>query len=295
MINLELYRIFYAVAEAENISKASENLNISQPAVSKQIKNLEISLGGPLFIRTSKGVKLNEVGEKIFIKVKQALSLFNDVEKSFKDFENLNIGTIKVGISTTLVKKYLVRYIKKFHELYPNILIEISTDPTSEMIKLLKIGLIDFIVAKLPDFSDNELEFITLGEMDNIFIVNEKYKELLNKNLNIKDILTYPILLQKSPSSSRRTIDNYCKNNNISLNTVMNIASSNLLIDFVKAGYGIGLVTKNYVEDELKIKELFELNVTPKVGSTKFGIIKLRNNVLSFSAEKFIKTILEEK
>lgn len=294
MINLELYRIFYAVAEAGNITKASESLNISQPAVSKQIKNLEESLGGPLFIRTSKGVKLNEVGEKMFIKVKQALHLINDAEKSFEDFENLTIGTIKVGISTTLVKKYLVKYIKKFHELYPNILIEISTDPTSEMIKSLKIGLIDFIIAKLPEYSDNELEFTTLGKMDNIFIANEKYKKLLNKNLNIKDLIEYPILLQKSPSTSRKTIDNYCKNNNISLNSVMNIASSNLLIDFAKAGYGIGFVTKNYVEDELKKKELFELNLIPKIESTKFGIIKLKNNVLPFSALKFIQTILED-
>ncbi len=294
MINLELYRIFYAVAEAGNITKASESLNISQPAVSKQIKNLEESLGGPLFIRTSKGVKLNEVGEKMFIKVKQALSLINDAEKSFEDFENLTIGTIKVGISTTLVKKYLVKYIKKFHELYPNILIEISTDPTSEMIKSLKIGLIDFIIAKLPEYSDNELEFTILGKMDNIFIAGEKYNKLLNENLSIKDLVNYPILLQKSPSTSRRTIDNYCKNNNISLNTVMNIASSNLLIDFVKAGYGIGFVTKNYVEEELKNKELFEINLTPKIEPTKFGIIKLKNNVLSFSALKFIQTILKD-
>ena len=60
MINLELYRIFYVVAETKNITKASEILNISQPAVTKHIKNLEDQLGNPLFIRTKKGVILND-------------------------------------------------------------------------------------------------------------------------------------------------------------------------------------------------------------------------------------------
>ena len=97
MVNLELYRIFYVVAETGNITKASELLNISQPAVTKQIKNLESVLNTPLFLRTKKGVILNESGEKIFLKVKQALTLLEEVNDIIKDFSNLDTGTIKLG------------------------------------------------------------------------------------------------------------------------------------------------------------------------------------------------------
>jgi len=79
MINLDLYRIFYAVAETGNITKASEVLHISQPAITKQIKNLESELKTPLFIRTNKGVKLNQVGEKILLNVKQGLGLLDEI------------------------------------------------------------------------------------------------------------------------------------------------------------------------------------------------------------------------
>lgn len=79
MINLELYKIFYTVAQTKNITKASEILNISQPAVTKHTQNLEYALNNPLFIRTKKGVILTDFGEKIFIKVKQALILLEDV------------------------------------------------------------------------------------------------------------------------------------------------------------------------------------------------------------------------
>ena len=125
MINLELYRIFYVVAETKNITKASEILNISQPAVTKHIKNLEDQLGNPLFIRTKKGVRLNEYGEKIFLNVKQALNLLNESEKEISEYKKIDKGTIKIGISTTLTRRYLIKHIKNFHEKYPNIVINI--------------------------------------------------------------------------------------------------------------------------------------------------------------------------
>ena len=113
MTNLELYRIFYEVSINKNITKASSVLNISQPAVTKHIKNLEDSLGETLFIRTKRGVVLTEVGNKIFLKVKQALSIIDDVELSINENKNLHNTTIRVGISTTLAKIYLMDYIMK--------------------------------------------------------------------------------------------------------------------------------------------------------------------------------------
>jgi len=294
MINLELYRIFQIVAETGNITKASEKLCISQPAVTKQIKNLEDAIGGSLFIRTKKGVVLNEDGKKVFIKIKHALSLFNEAENDFKNLENLISGTIKIGISTTLVKKFLSKYIKIFHELHPNIIIEINTDPTSEMIKSLKIGIIDFIIAKIPNRVDSELETIDLGELENIFVANESYKNLINKNLSVNELKNYPLLLQKTPSNSREVIDDYFKENSTIKTADMSIASSNLLIDFVKSGFGIGFVTKLYVDEELKKGELFEINIFPKVKSNKLGIIKLKNNELSFASKALINAILED-
>ncbi len=293
MINLELYRVFYEVADMGNITKASLKLHISQPAVTKHIKNLEDELGGPLFIRTKKGVILNEAGQAMFILVKQALGLIKKAEKKCQALENLEAGTIRIGISTTLTKKYLLPYIKSFHKLYPNIIIEISTDPTSEMIKLMKKGIIDFIIAKIPTGLDNELDYIPLGEQEYVFVINDDYKELLNKKLSLLAIAHYPILLPKQPSNSRQTIDEYCLDNNIKINTIMNIASSNLLIDFAKIGYGIGFTTKQYIENELKNNELFILDIYPKLKKNKFGIIKLKNNILPFSCKNFIDTIIK--
>lgn len=294
MINLELYRVFYEVALASNITKASINLRISQPAVTKHIKNLEDVIGESLFIRNKKGVILTEAGMKLFIKVKQALLLISEAEKEVKDIKELESGTIKIGTSTTIAKKYLLKYIEVFHKKYPKIIIEISTDPTIELIKSLKIGMIDLVIAKLPLVKDSELEFSNIGKLNSVFIVNKDYIDLTKKKLNINDILSYPILLQKEPSNSRELIDKYCLYNNIAFNTAMNIASSNLLVDFVKIGYGIGIATKEYISDELSRKELFVLDIEPKLDSTFLTIISLKNNVLSSSSKKFIDFIKKD-
>ena len=295
MINLELYKIFFAVAETKNITKASELLKISQPAVTKHLKNLEEALGNPLFIRTKKGVVLNEYGEKIYLKVKQALTLLDESEKEISECKNMNKGVIKIGISTTLARKYLLKYIARFHELYPNIIIEIDTDPTKSLVFKLKNGIIDIIISKFPNNIDLDLEYIKLGETKYVFVTNNKYKELLKNQISIKDLVNYPIVLQKYPSNSRESIDKYLKENNVKLEPAVSVASSNLLIDFTSIGYGIGYVTKLYVEEELKNKKLYEININPKTENINYGIILLKNNVMTSHCKKFVEYLKENR
>lgn len=291
MVDLELYRIFYEVAKAGNITQASNILNISQPAVTKHIKNLESQLGSPLFYRNRKGVVLNESGKKLYIYIKQALELVNIGEQQVKDFKQLKRGTLKMGVSTTLTKKYLLKYIEEYHKKHPNIIIEISTDPTCQLKEKLRDGQIDFIIAKMPEEKEYDLDYIELGKLEDVFIVNKEYEELINKKVTLDKLSEYPILLQKEPSSSRELIEKFFKDNNIKMRSIMNIASSNLLIDFVKIGFGVGVVTKEYVKEEIKNKELFVVDIKPKLKVRNFGIIKLKDNILTYSAQEMIKLI----
>lgn len=291
MVNLELYRIFYEVAKASNITVASQKLSISQPAVTKHIKDLESGLGTILFIRNRKGVILTESGQKLFFYIKQAMDLISYAEKELDDIQNMYKGTLRIGIGTTLTKKYLLKYIKEYHQLYPNITIEISTDPTDELKEKLKLGQIDFIIAKMPAYKEDDYKYTVLGTLEDVFIGNEAYKELALKSVSLDALAPYPILLQKKPSSSREYFDTICKERNIELKSIMNIASSNLLIDFVKIGYGIGFVTKQYVQKELENQELFEIPLNPPIPAREFGIIELKNNFLPFSAEAMVKLI----
>ena len=289
MVNLELYRVFYEVAKSKNITKASRKLRISQPAVTKHIKNLEDSIGEILFIRTKKGVVLTESGEKLYIKVKQALRIIEDAEQDINEDKKLHNSTIKIGISTTLAKIYLMKYIEKFHNRYPNIIFDIYTDSTKDLIKKLKSGDIDFIISKFPNIQDNDLNYKILGSTKYIFVASKNYN--ISNKLNVDDLEKLPILLQRYPSNSRNSAEEYFKKNNVSIKPKMNIASSNLLISFVKMGYGIGYVTKMYVDNYLESKDLKIINVTPETPIIDYGIITLKNNMQANDCSEFIKSL----
>ena len=288
MIDLELYKIFFVVAEAKSITKASNILYISQPAITKQIKKLENQLNTTLFIRTTKGMVLNECGEKIYIKVKKALSLLDEAEQTIKEFKDINTGTIKIGTSKTLSKKYLIKYIEKFHKDYPNIIVDIYTNPTKELIKKLKNGNIDLIIGKFPYIKDKELEYNELGKSRYVFAANKKYYNFNKKVINAKELEQYPIILQEEPSNSRSSVERYFEANDLSITPKMNIASSSLLIDFIAIGFGIGYITELFIEDEIKNELIEKIEVHPQPEEISFGIIQLKNNTPSNCSKKFI-------
>lgn len=295
MINIELYRIFYTVAITQNITKASEMLNISQPAVTKHIKNLEDALGVILFIRTRKGVVLTPIGQKIFLEIKNALTIFDNVENEIKNYKDNNCGNIRIGISTTLVRLYLIDYINIFHKKYPNVKIEINTDTTKENIKLLENGLLDLIICKLPDSLDKDLNFMKIGETSYEFIANKELYDTIKQPIKLNKLVDYPILLQKEPSNSYNSAKAFFKQNNLNVESKFNIGSSSLLIDFTKIGYGIGYITKLYVKKELMDKSLFIIQTIPKTPKISYGIITLKNNVLTNICKRFIEYLLKDK
>lgn len=294
MINIELYRIFYEVAINQNITKASEKLNISQPAVTKHIKNLEDSLGVILFNRTRKGVVLTPIGQKIFLEIKNALTILDNVENEIRNYKDNNCGMIRIGIGTTLVR-LIMEYINSFYKKYSNVKIEINTNTTKDNIKLLQNGLLDFIICKLPDDLENYLNFTKIGETSYEFVANKKLYSNIKQPIRLADLAKYPILLQKEPSNSYFSAKKLFKENNLNVDSKLNIGSSSLLIDFTKIGYGVGYVTKLYAKKELKNKNLFIIETIPKTPKISYGIITLKNNVLSSSCHQFINYLLKNK
>ena len=113
MVNLELYRVFYTVAKCGSLTKAAEELYISQPAVSQAIKQLETQLGGKLFNRTHKGMELSETGGKqIYPIVEQALKLFSSAESKYAEFKDTATGIVRICASDTVSTHFLLPYIK---------------------------------------------------------------------------------------------------------------------------------------------------------------------------------------
>lgn len=284
-INLELYRIFYTVAKNKHMTKASEELHISQPAISQSIKKLEDELGGTLFLRSNKGMELTSEGKMFFEYVKGALELINNAENEFTSFKDLSKGEIKIGISTTLTKLILLEPLKKFHLDYPNINISITNDLTSNLVNDLKLGKLDFIVFNESNIKESNLELLKLKELKQGFMYNPTfYKDDIT---SFKDLNKYPLILQKTQSNSRKLLDYISLNNNVILKPKMEVVSQDLITEFVNIGLGIGFVIIDLANK--KFDNLKELHINKKIPNINIYLATNKSISLTFASKTFIK------
>ncbi len=284
-VDLELYRVFYTVAKHKHMTKASEELHISQPAISQSIKKLEDQLGGTLFLRSNKGMELTEEGKMFYEYVKGALELINNAENEFTSFKDLSKGEIKIGCSTTLTKLILVDTIKEFHKDYPNIIINITNDLTSNLVNDLKLGKLDFIIFNESNIKESNLNLEKIKELRQGFVYNPDYFKDTVSNFN--DLNNYPLILQKKESNSRKLLDKLALNENVLLNPKMEVVSQELVNEFTSIGLGIG-----YSIIDLSIRNhsnLKELELNKKIPSINIYLATNKNVSLTFASKTFIK------
>ncbi len=285
-INFELYKVFYEVANEKSISKGAEKLLISQPAVTQSIKTLESELGGQLFIRTPKGVILTEEGQVLYNYISEGMRYFINGSNKFTSLKELDSGNINIGATTIISEQYLMPYLKEFHNIYPNININIINDLTDNLIKKLRNGDIDILIVSINN-EDNikDLDIIPITNLHDIFVGNIKYKEK-----QITNILNEDLLLQKYPSVTRTNFNNYLKSQELSYIPKMEVVSHSLLTSLVENGFGIGLLTKEFISSKLN-NTLFEIKTDIKIPTRKLVYATKSNSVPSFTTTKFIELL----
>lgn len=290
-VDLELYRIFYVVAKNKHMTKASEELCISQPAISQSIKKLEGQLGGTLFIRSNKGMELTKEGEMFFDYIKGALDLIKSAENEFTSFKNLEKGRIRIGISTTLTKIILIDTIEDFHKLYPNIDILITNGLTDNLLLDLEKGKLDFVIYNEGLYDSKIFDISKLCSIKEGFLYNPKY---FKDNINtLDDLLKYPLIVQSSNSNSRKLLDNFMNKNNIILKPKMEVVSQDLVLEFINCGLGIGYTVINLAKRNYP--ELLGLKINDKLPNIDILLACNKNIVLPFASSMFLDILKNKK
>ena len=197
MVNLDLYRVFYTVAKCGSLTKAAEELYISQPAVSQSIKQLENQLGMSLFNRTHKGMELSAQGGKvIFAEVEQALALLNSAENRLALMQTSATGTIRIGASDTIFKYFLADKIVEFHERFPAVKIDLLAGFTPDTVDRLKSHGCDVAFVNLPIEVDPGLQLYgNCMRLNDTFIVGEKFADLAKGVCPLVELKKYPLIL----------------------------------------------------------------------------------------------------
>ena len=272
--------VFMSVAENLSFSKAANDLNISQPAVTRHIKELEERYKTNLFERKGNKIYLTKAGEKVYNAFKEIAQQYRNLDFEIGQLHSSISGEFKIGASSTISQYVIPKVIASFHKRYPKIQIYLMNGNSFEMEKLLLDNQVDIALVenqstqsgiRYKDFLDDELIVVT-GK-------NSVYAK--RESISKDDLMQIPIVLREQGSGTLEVIKQKLSQQNINfgnLNTLIHLGSTESIKSFLQDFDGLAIVSEKAVLNELYMKTLVKLKVTGLTIPRKFRLAYKRGH-----------------
>lgn len=286
--NLEYYKVFYYVARNQSLTAAAEELAISQPAVSQSIKQLEIALGAKLFTRASKGVRLTQEGELLFSYVAKGYEQIALGEKKLEQMLNLDLGEIHIGASDMTLQFYLLPFLERFHEKYPNIKVIVSNAPTPETLRNLREGKIDFGVVSTPFDKQPSIQSVIVREIEDVFVAGRKFIQYKNRMLDLQELEKMPIIFLEGATSTRNNMNQFLQSNHVMIQPEFELATSDMIVQFALRNLGVGCIVRDFAQGYLDSGQLFELRFNKIIPRRHFCVVTDKKSPMSAAARDLL-------
>lgn len=287
--NFNLFKYFYFIAYYEGFTNAAKMLNVAQPSLSCSVKTLEKELNKELIIRGSKKFELTEEGSKLYETLK---SVFYILEHDVNYFSQKNVyEELNLGIRHFLSDFILNEVVKEFNQMYPNIRLNINLYSKLDLSKYeeeLDI-LIDYNDYTNLIVSDNKIKFL---ELENIITCGTELYSEYKEISSIKE-LDGAKIISLCPSKKKGKFQKWCYDNNISFVEVISVNESKICKDMIKNNLGICLINKKYVEEQLLLGDIKQIQVKENIFSDSIEIV-YKNNKNTQNINNFVNLLLEK-
>lgn len=287
-INLNLYKIFCAVATSKSYYEASEKINLSVSNISTQILNLENQLDTKLFNREKDGVKLTEAGKELYDIVSKSMLAFDYGEKILKQKNDLSNGKITIGCPSHITTYYLMDCISEAKKEYPGLIIKlVSTESVDKLLELLYNHEIDFIVMDIIPNNNTDLVIEKLKSVKNILVSRRPLKINDVKELeNLKYILNFEYT--NTTKKLMETLSQY----DVNIKSTIESDVTEVRVDAAKRELGISYVMKEAVRKELEKEELYEVEIPIELPSMNINLMYIKDGLTRVD-KNFIKKYLK--
>ena len=279
---------FYAIVEEGNISNAAKRLNIAQPPLSKQMKQLEDNLGVQLFERGSRRIRLTEAGQLLRERVEQILGLVDGTIKEITELNSGLVGTLSIGTVTTSGATMLPSLLHKFHNLYPNVTFQLWEGDGSRILELLNSRVIEVGIIRAP-FDPEIYESITLPD-EPLVIAMKKDQCICGEDpekVRLIELANQPLIV---PLRWKAMFVECCEKDGFKPNIVCICDGILLNLIWTKLGIGMALVPKS-TEGLISDSELIYKTIVEPALSTQTVIVWARNHKLSASSKHFLDVL----
>lgn len=253
--SLDLYRVFAVVYEYSSFSEAARHLYVTQSAVSQSVKQLEVLLGVQLFVRGKRTAVPTVEAEQLYSMIAPAIGTIGEAESRIERMKQLKEGYLRVGAADTVARHYLLPYLKRWNEQYPDVRLEVINRTSTEAFSLLSAGKLDVAFVNSP-VADSKFSTKKCLELHDVFIAGNAFRKLKGRTVTRQELCEYPLIMLEKLSNTRRSIDEDFKKSGIILNPEIALGSHDLMVDFARINLGISCVTREFTEFDSSIFEI---------------------------------------
>lgn len=243
--------LFQAVAQTGGITQAAVAVRVSQPAVSKQISELENALGVRLLNRLPRGCELTEAGRLLAGYANQWIQLEHEAERAIEEYRGLKRGRLTIGASLTIGAYLLPDLLAEFHRRHPSIELKVEVANTEKIQRALQVGSLDVALTEGPMRAD-ELTSKVFWEDELVAIAPAGHALLKKKKVTARELVREPILLREEGSGTRSVVEQAFLRKGIRLKPLMELGSPEAIKNLVTRGMGVAVVSRLIIEKEWK-------------------------------------------
>lgn len=289
-MDLQQMRLLRALAETGSFSKAAEKCDISQPAMSIHIQNLEEELGMILVDRLPRGAQLTEAGKIVLEYSQKVLSLVEEMKLTVRELSGLKRGHLKIGASTTPGIYTLPDALGRFKKKHPDVEVDLrigNTQQVEEAVSNREIIL--GIIGQKP--RDPELHWEHYLKDVLVAIVSPQHKWAKRKSISIADLTKEPFIQREEGSNTRKTCEEAFLGHGLTVQVAMELGSTEAIKRAVAANLGVAIVSPYTLVWELKHRKLVALKLRESGFERSFNLIYRRGRQLPPSTAAFLKML----
>ena len=285
-LNLNLLRSFVAVAAAGSVSGAAKVVYISQPALSKAVRELELQVGLPLLERGARGVKLTEAGETLYEHGRAIFSLEREAEEALMAHKNLGAVTLRIGASTTIATYFLPQLVNGFRQLHPSLKVRLVRKNTNQIEALLSAYELDVALVEGPPH-DPRLDSRVWQEEELVVVAAPNHPLATKANITPEDLRTAEWIVREPGSGTREVVESALGQWGLPPADALEIGSAEAIKHTVAAGLGIAVVSREAAADQLTVGKLRIIHVPGLEMHRPFWLLRVRNRPISPAARAF--------
>lgn len=274
-LNLHHLRVFARVAQEGGFTRAAQSLRLSQPAVSKAVRELERQTGVPLLERAGRATRLTAAGEALYARARELFAVEQSAEEELHALRGLSGGVLRVGASTTVATYLLFPYLARFRQANPRVELRVSSANTRAIARALLERRLDIALVEGP-VRHPRIEVVPWRDDELVVICPPSHRFASKRSIRLDDLAAEPLIVRERGSGTRKVAERALAACGVAPTVALQLGSTEAIKQAVAAGLGVAFVSRFAVEEQVKLGRIAAVRVREAAVGRMLTELRLR-------------------